>query len=80
MTWKITVKPTSDALDAWTWTAEAADGEGVLFGEVPYSSHETALNIARERVSVEELRRTTIADATTVEEYTPTEAEILAAK
>lgn len=80
MKWKITVTPFTDALDEWKWQAEGEDGESVLFGEVTYALSETALTTARDRVAAEEARRSVIADATIVEDYTPTEAEILGAK
>lgn len=80
MKWKITVEPTSTALDSWKWQAEGEDGESVLFGDVEYALSETALGVARDRVAEVELHRSVIADATIVEEYTPTEAEILGAK
>lgn len=80
MKWKITVRPTSAALDSWKWVAEGEDGESVLLGDVNYGESETAMTVARARVQEAELRRSLIADATIVEEYTPTEAEILAAR
>jgi hypothetical protein len=80
MKWKITVQPTSDALDSWRWQAEGEDGESVLFDEAEYALSETALGVARDRVAEVELRRSVIAEATIVEEYIPSEAEILAAR
>lgn len=80
MKWIIEVRPTSAALDSWKWHAQAEDGESVLVGDVNYSTSETALTVARERVAAVEGRRSTIEAAVITEEYTPSVAEILAAR
>jgi len=76
--WHITVKPTSDALTEWKWIAEGDDGESVLAEASTYSTWEAAMDKAKERVLAEAARRQTISDATKEEDYTPSQAEILA--
>lgn len=70
MTWTITVKPTTEALDDWGWAAVRGDGETVRFGN-GLATHAEALATAQRTVRETERSFQAISDATTVEDYTP---------
>lgn len=80
MEWTIKVKPLSDELTAWIWTAERADGETTTFSKAPSPSLEDALNEARYEVRAVERSLSRISEASIAEIYLPTAEELLVAE
>lgn len=78
MKWTIKVRPTDASLSSWKWTAERADGETTASGGG--STQEMALESARAEVREQEAAFTVVEENSLTQEYTPTEAEILAAR
>lgn len=77
MKWTIRVRPVDVSLSSWKWTAERADGETTASGGG--STQGMAVENARAEVREREAAFTIVEENSLTEEYTPTEAEILAA-
>lgn len=78
MKWTIKVMPTDVSLSSWKWTAERADGETTAHGGG--STQGIAMESARAEVREQEAAFAIVEENSVTEEYTPTEAEILAAR
>lgn len=74
MTWTITVKPTSAALDMWAWSAMRADQESVLSGS-GHRTSEAAVTAATTAIENFENSVGIIQDATFQVEYEPESGE-----
>lgn len=72
MTWRIEVKPTSHALEAWTWTAERSDNDTILMFDNVLSTKEDALADAKAAVGAWEDRQAIInSNSVVIQAYSP---------
>lgn len=78
MKWIIRVRPVDENLSDWVWTAEREDGETTMRGNA--ATREVATEEARAEVRMVEAAYTVIQENSITEEYTPTVAEIMAAR
>lgn len=76
MKWTITVRPTTEQMVEFAWTAERFDRETIRMGTA--ATHAVALAEAKAVAAEHERIQQVMDEATTVEEFTPTDEEIAA--